>query len=182
MASRDKIKRKEKGERRRWRGGREHKRKKEGARGREQRDRSQDVAGREDSEAQAGEREPEGWLCPTMMTIMTVIIIMRIICFELLVLSTGSVPGAEAELIVFIPVLTRSSGFGRSPGASGSGGGPGREVPPPAEEVRLPARRTYSRLKEGRRAGAGRERQSGSSSWGSNLDRAPRVPSLRDFE
>lgn len=75
------------------------------------------MAGREDSEAQAGEREPEGWLCPTMMTIMTVIIIMRIICFELLVLSTGSVPGAEAELIVFIPVLTRSSGFGRSPGA-----------------------------------------------------------------
>lgn len=75
-------------------GGREHKRKKEGARGRERRDQSQDVAGREDSGAQAGERKPERWLCPIIMTIMMVIIIMRIICFELLVLSVGRVPRA----------------------------------------------------------------------------------------
>lgn len=75
-------------------GGREHKRKKERVRGREQRDQSQDVAGREDSEAEAGERKPKGWLCPIIMMIMMVIIIMRIMCFKLLVLSMESVPRA----------------------------------------------------------------------------------------
>lgn len=69
--------------------GREHKRKKEGENGGTEAAASR---GGRCGGARAGERKPEGRLCPIIMTIMTVIIIMRIMCCKRLVLSVERAP------------------------------------------------------------------------------------------
>lgn len=72
-------------------GGREHKRKQEGENAGTE---AKVSRGGRCGGAPAGERKPEGWLCPIIMTIMMVIIIMRIMCCELLVLSVERAPAA----------------------------------------------------------------------------------------
>lgn len=64
--------------------------------------------------AQGGERKPKGWFCPIKMTIMTVIIIMRIICYKLLVLSVEKCPELwPSPRLSPLSFLTSSGGSSR---------------------------------------------------------------------
>lgn len=57
-------------------------------------------------ESGAQGHEGRRWLCPVIMMITVAVIIMMTICRKLLVLSVQDAPVAEAELIIFVPVLT----------------------------------------------------------------------------
>lgn len=73
-------------------GSRKHKRKKEGVRRENGGTEAKVSRGEKGAGAQAEDRKAEGWLCPMIMTVTGVMIIMRVLCRKLLVLSVERAP------------------------------------------------------------------------------------------
>lgn len=86
-------------------GSRKHTRKKEGVGGENGETEAKVSQGEKGGRAQAREREREGWLCPTIMMVMTVIIIIRVRCHQHLSLENAL--REQAELVNFLPALTQ---------------------------------------------------------------------------